>query len=283
MYKVEGGEQKQTTMWVRDDHGNMVEPYSSESFKFATITTRRKTTIATMWIGCPGSKTTILFSHGNAADLGCMRDHLLDMSAQLGVNVFVYDYSGYGLSNGKPTYINILADVEAAYDYLVTNYAASAQTVILYGQSIGSGPTCYLATQRKVAGVVIHSGLMSCLRVIRPKDSTPWFDLFPNIDWVRQIKAPLFVLHGTEDVEVPVQHGLALSESAPNAYKPWIIEGAGHNNIEIMWREALWGRVREFVRFCEKGPASAAPTGKGEHADVPPVVTARQDDAKGLP
>jgi len=64
------------------------------------------------------SRYTLLFSHGNAVDLGQMSSFYVGLSARLGINIFSYDYSGYGASGGKPTETNINADIEAAFQSL---------------------------------------------------------------------------------------------------------------------------------------------------------------------
>ena len=85
-------------------------------------TTSRRLRIACMFVKCaagsPACKYTLLFSHGNAVDLGQMSSFYVGLSARLGVNIFSYDYSGYGASEGTPTEKNIYADIEAAFQAL---------------------------------------------------------------------------------------------------------------------------------------------------------------------
>ena len=146
-----------------------------------------------------------------------------------------------------------LADAEAAYDYLLSTYPNESQRIIVYGQSLGSGPTMHLASKRRVSGVVIHAGIMSALRVIQPNiEATKWFDIYPNIDVVKKVNATLFVMHGTDDKEIPIEHGRALSAAAPKPFKPWFVDGAGHNNIEVDFREAYFARLDAFVRYIEE-------------------------------
>jgi hypothetical protein len=120
-----------------------------------------------------------------------------------------------------------------------------------------------------------------------------WFDIFPNIDKARLVAAPVFVMHGTADKEIPVHHGIGLADAVPsdNQYPPyasprlspamlcrldltrccaavllcwcgvvfsWFIEGAGHNNIEIHWRDEYYARVRTFLRSVEHDSVRAA-------------------------
>ena len=169
-------------MYLLTERGERVEGYTSPRFHYAVIATKRRQRIATVFIAHPSSSTTLLFSHGNATDLGCMRPHLVDLSEQLCVNIMAYDYSGYGLSSGLPTAANCNADIAAVYRHLRTVHPTACHRIILYGQSLGSGPTLYLASRDCVSGIIIHSGLLSCVRVLDPTvTSTPFYDLFPNV------------------------------------------------------------------------------------------------------
>lgn len=83
----------QQTLWLVD-RGHRIEPYTSVNMHLAFIRTRKSSTICTLWLRQPGATTTVLFSHGNATDIGCMRDHLVDFAKKLQVNVLTYDYTG---------------------------------------------------------------------------------------------------------------------------------------------------------------------------------------------
>jgi len=80
-----------------------------------------------------------------------------------------YDYSGYGMSTGRPSEKNMYADIEAAWLALRSHYSVDPDNIVLYGQSIGTVPTVHLATRYQVAAVVLHSPLMSGMRVAFPR------------------------------------------------------------------------------------------------------------------
>lgn len=90
---------------------------------------------------------TLLFSHGNAVDLGQMTSFFIGLGQRINCNIFSYDYSGYGMSTGKPTEKNLYADIDAAWHALRTRYGISPENIILYGQSIGTVPTVDLASR----------------------------------------------------------------------------------------------------------------------------------------
>lgn len=131
-----------------------------------------------LFVSC---RFTLLFSHGNAVDLGQMTSFFIGLGQRINCNIFSYDYSGYGMSTGKPTEKNLYADIDAAWHALRTRYGISPENIILYGQSIGTVPTVDLASRYEVGAVILHSPLMSGMRVAFPATKRTWFfDAFPR-------------------------------------------------------------------------------------------------------
>jgi abhydrolase domain-containing protein 17 len=199
---------------------------------------------------------TILFSHGNAEDLGMIYDWFNDLARVLRCNIMAYDYTGYGKANGSPTEDGCYSDIEAAYKYLTSERHILPEQIVLYGRSLGSGPSCYLAAKtatagRSVAGLILQSPLLSAYRVAFNFRFTMTGDKFPNIDYAQNIKCPVFIIHGTQDEVVPFWHGQDLFLSVPQKWraKPYWVEGAGHNNIEAMLRPtgAFVAKIMEFL------------------------------------
>ena len=100
------------------------------------------------------------------------------------------------------------------------------EELVLYGQSIGSGPTCYIASQPNkypIAGIVLHSPLLSGTRVLTPSRVLFLCDIFPNVDRINKVRCPVFIIHGAEDNEVHLFHGEKLFVKVPNEFKsdPW--------------------------------------------------------------
>ena len=144
--------------------------------------TARGNRVACMYVKCsPNARFTILHSHGNAVDLGQMSSFYLGLGSRINCNIFSYDYSGYGVSGGKPSEKNLYADIEAAWHALRTRLGISPENIILYGQSIGTVPTVDLASRYEVGAVILHSPLMSGMRVAFPQTKRTWFfDAFPR-------------------------------------------------------------------------------------------------------
>jgi len=206
---------------------------------------------------------TILFSHGNAEDLGMVYDWFKSFSAVLNVNVMCYDYTGYGKSRegkvapGKeivPSEEHVYNDVMAAYEHLHGKLGIPPSRIVLYGRSLGSAPTCFLAerlTQQgnPCAGVILQSPLLSVYRVAFNFRFTMAGDMFSNIDRIGHCRNPVFIIHGTRDEVVPFWHGQELFLACQRRYRarPFWVMGAGHNNIESLLRQTT--AFHDHIRF----------------------------------
>ncbi|CAN1256783.1 Alpha/beta hydrolase domain-containing protein 17C [Linum perenne] len=198
------------------------------------IDTKRGNKIVAFYLRNPYARLTLLYSHGNAADLGQLYDLFVQLKLNLRVNLIGYDYSGYGASTGKPSESNTYADIEAVYQCLQTEYGVSQEDLILYGQSVGSGPTLHLAAKLpRLRGVVLHSAILSGLRVLCHVKFSFCFDIYRNIRKIKMVKCPVLVIHGTEDDVVNWLHGNGLWKLAREPYEPLWIKGGGHCNLEL--------------------------------------------------
>ncbi|WJX56330.1 hypothetical protein P8452_41997 [Trifolium repens] len=198
------------------------------------VDTKHGNKIVAFYLKNPYARLTLLYSHGNAADLGQLYDLFVQLKVNLRVNLMGYDYSGYGASTGKPSESSTYADIEAIYECLETEYGVGQEDVILYGQSVGSGPTLHLAAKLpRLRGVVLHSGILSGLRVLCHVKFSFCFDIYKNINKIKKVKCPVLVIHGTEDDVVNWLHGNRLWKMARESYEPLWIKGGGHCNLEL--------------------------------------------------
>ncbi|CAL5001528.1 unnamed protein product [Urochloa decumbens] len=227
------------------------------------VRTRRGSEIIAMYVRRPGASLTLLFSHGNAADLGQMYGIFVELSARLHVNLMGYDYSGYGQSSGKPSEANTYADIEAAYKCLVDVYGTREEDIVLYGQSVGSGPTLDLAVRLDhIRAVVLHSAILSGVRVMYSVKKTYWFDIYKNIDKIPHVKCPVLVIHGTQDDVVDWSHGKRLWELCQHKYEPLWIEGGDHGNLE---RFPVYARhLKKFLSTIKKLPTEKEAAAESE-------------------
>ncbi|KAG6488973.1 alpha/beta hydrolase domain-containing protein 17C-like [Zingiber officinale] len=225
-----------------------------ENVEVLRLPTRRGTEIVAIYVRNPLAVSTVLYSHGNAADLGQMYELFVELSIHLRVNLLGYDYSGYGQSTGKPSEQNTYADIEAAYKCLKENYGAKEEEIILYGQSVGSGPTVDLAARLPfLRAGVLHSPILSGLRVMYPVKRTYWFDIYKNIDKISSVNCPVLVIHGTSDEVVDFSHGKKLWELCKEKYEPLWLKGGKHCDLELF--PEYIKHLRKFIATVEKTPS----------------------------
>ncbi|KAF9671645.1 hypothetical protein SADUNF_Sadunf12G0069200 [Salix dunnii] len=225
-----------------------------ENVDILRLPTRRGTEIVAVHVRYPMATSTLLYSHGNAADIGQMYELFIELSTHLRVNLMGYDYSGYGQSSGKPSEQNTYADIEAAYKCLEESYGAKQENIILYGQSVGSGPTVDLAARLpRLKAVVLHSPILSGLRVMYSVKRSYWFDIYKNIDKIPLVKCPVLVIHGTADEVVDCSHGKQLWELCQEKYEPLWLKGGNHCNLEL-YPEYL-RHLKKFITTVEKSPS----------------------------
>ena len=169
-----------------------------------------------------GHPLTILVSHANAEDLGIVLGFWSYMSDALQVDVFAYEYSGYGHSTGTPSEEHMYSDAKAALQLLVDGFKLKPERdIVLYGKSIGTCPTCYLAGRHRFRGVMLISGLASGSRVLFPTTKFSPMDMlyFNNIGRLAHSKSPTQVVHGTHDEVIPFSNGHDL-HAACSKYHP---------------------------------------------------------------
>ncbi|KAL0927534.1 hypothetical protein M5K25_001710 [Dendrobium thyrsiflorum] len=198
------------------------------------VDNRRGNKIVAFYFRNPYARLTVLYSHGNATDLGQLYELFAQLKVNLRVNLMGYDYSGYGASSGKPSESNTYADIEAIYECLQTEYGVSQEDLVLYGQSLGSGPTLHLAARLpRLRGVVLHSAILSGLRVLCHVNFSFCMDIYKNVNKIKKVKCPVLVIHGTDDEVVNWLHGNKLWKLAREPYEPLWIKGGTHCNLEL--------------------------------------------------
>jgi len=208
------------------------------------------------------AKLTLLYSHGNAEDLGMMYKRMKELARVLCVNVLAYDYSGYGLSTPKcePSEQMCFHNIDAAFNYLVQVMKVPPKQIILYGRSLGSGPSCYMAKKtadegQSVGGLILHSPFLSIYRIVLDVRSGYVGDMFQSYKRAGDIKCPVFIIHGMTDKVVPFWHSEELLRSFQPQYraKPMFVKNMGHNSIELKMRSEYLERILHFLDICLNG------------------------------
>lgn len=191
------------------------------------------------------ARYTILFSHGNAEDIGSIESFAANIRDS-GFSVLTYDYRGYGTSDGSPSEKKSYADIQAAYEYLVNTKQVSPDRIILHGRSLGGGPSTELASKNKVAGLILESTFTSAGRVLTNFRLFP-FDIFDNLSKLQNVTCPILVIHGKKDKTISFQHGETLFNSARSPKKYLWLDKAGHNNVFSVGRDAYLDSLKSFA------------------------------------
>lgn len=199
---------------------------------------------------------SILFFHGNG-EVVSDYDGIAPIYNQIGINLFVADYRGYGSSGGTPTFTNMVSDAHSIFKTFLDILHNDHHTgdVFVMGRSLGSISAIELALcyQEQMKGLIIESGLASILRLLKhlgfPTESLDMNDItFPNTAKMQSIALPTLILHGEYDSLIPVTEARDLFENAAAEKKRLvIINGADHNDILLVGMERYFTAIREFV------------------------------------
>lgn len=207
---------------------------------------------------------TIIFSHGNADDIGSCASYCQWLADSVCCRVLAYDYLNYGASDKhETTQDNMEHAIEAVFGYAVSSLNVDVKSIFIVGKSLGSVPSVHLASQSyctDIAGLVLISPLASGARVLLGTTRLPvrvmsvLDDQFgPNIKLIGDVHAPVLLVHGTRDTLINVQNSHDLfSHIQPGlAFPPLWVE-AGHNDIESLHRGLFISTVTSFVMHCAK-------------------------------
>ncbi len=214
------------------------------------LTTADGKMISAMYFEKEDAEFTILFSHGNAEDIGHNREFFRLLN-RWGFSVFAYDYHGYGTSQGRPSEKNVYLDIDAAWRYLVDDLATEPNRIIALGRSLGSGAAVYLATRTKPAGLILESPLTSVFRVVTRISILP-FDKFNNIAKITNVHCPVLIIAGEADDIVGIRHGKALYEKANEPKQHLWVPAAGHNDLLWVAGDRYRRALDEFVRLIRR-------------------------------
>jgi len=203
------------------------------------------------FIPAQSPRATLIFCHGNAGNIG---DRLgkIKLFHDLRLNVFIFDYRGYGKSKGSPSEEGMYKDVLAAYDYLKSQDTIDHKRIVIYGASLGGAPAIDLAAQKDIAGVIVDSSFSNAVDMA--KRIFPFIPSFliqiklDNINKIKDVHEPLLFFHSVDDEMVPYDLGRKLFEVA-NEPKEFIDLEGSHNDNQV-YSESTFVLATE--RFIER-------------------------------
>ena len=220
--------------------------YTDESLvNVIKIATKDGTKISAMYFENPKAEYTVLVSHGNSEDIKKSSKFAKEL-VDHGFSAMVYDYYGYGTSEGKPSEYNSYLAVTSAYDYLLKQKNVQSRKIISYGHSLGSALASYLAETQPVGGLVIEGAFTTAFRVLTIVPLVP-FDKFRTISRIENIDMPKLIIHGKKDNVIQFWHGEELYQKA-KAPKDFLwIDNAGHVDVRKLESKKYWKKWDDLV------------------------------------
>lgn len=201
------------------------------------------------WLIPGRTPTTLLYSHGNAGNIADRLDIARLLTDQLGVGLFMYDYRGYGRSEGAPSEEGLVRDALAARAALLREGVAP-EHVVYYGRSLGAAVTVDLALAHPPRAIVLESPFTSVramANAVLPGAGYLFRTRWDSLAKVPHLAAPLLVLHGDADEVVPFTQGRTLFAAAPEPKTFFTIRGGRHYEMDARWSE-YWAAWRAFLR-----------------------------------
>jgi hypothetical protein len=193
---------------------------------------------------------TLLWFHGNAGNITHRTENMMLLTDR-GINVFIFDYRGYGRSGGDPSEAGIYKDGLAAYDYLVNTRGIPSQSIVLFGRSLGAAVAVEVGIMRPARGIILETPFTDAremARVLLPVIPAGLFlrSQFDNIGKIGGIRAPLLIVHGDRDEIVPYRLGRKLFDAAREPKSFYTIPGSGHNDTYLVGGEAYFRALQNF-------------------------------------
>jgi uncharacterized protein len=202
------------------------------------------------WVASPEGRGTVLFCHGNAGNISFLVE-TIGIFRGMGLNVFVFDYRGFGRSGGVPTEEGTYRDVTAAWKYLTVEKKASPPQIILVGRSLGGSIAAWLARHRSPGALVLESTFTRAADVANYHyDFSPGDlllgDAYNTVASLSLLRCPVLVVHSPEDEIVPYKLGKELFEKARGPKEFLVIHGT-HNGGFMQSQDNYTSGLRRFI------------------------------------
>jgi fermentation-respiration switch protein FrsA (DUF1100 family) len=209
----------------------------------------------------------VLYCHGNAGNLSHRASAITSWQKELGQSVLIFDYPGFGRSEGKPDEAGCYAAANAAYDWLTQVQKVPPERILLYGGSLGGGVAVDLASRQPHRALVLVKTFTSIPDVAQ--SVYPWLPArwlvrsrFDNLEKIRQCTQPVFIAHGTADRLVPFAQGERLFAAANEPKRFLAMPGIDHNSGVT---PAFYSTLRDFLAQVEQPGRQPAEAGASQN------------------
>lgn len=196
-------------------------------------------------------KGVVLYLKGNSKSIKGWGKFAVDFTRH-GYDVIMFDYRGFGKSTGRRSQKNIIRDLQMIYDELKKRVAE--KYIILYGRSLGSGFATKLASVNSPRMLILESPYFSLKKVagrfapFMPLSLALRFPI-PTYKWIKYVKCPIFIIHGTKDKLIPVSSSVKLSQINPDSTRLYMVIGGGHKNLNDF---PLYHKMLEEIILSKK-------------------------------
>jgi len=212
------------------------------------------------YVPAQNSEFTVLFCHGNGGNMMHRLDSM-NIFHELGLNCLIFDYRGYGGSEGKPSEQGTYLDAGAAYKWLVEEKNTPPEKIIVFGRSLGGSIAAKLASQVKAGALVVESTFTSYADIGKkfyPYMPVRWFARFAyrTIDFIRNVNCPVMLIYSRNDEVVPFEFGQELCEAA-NEPKEFVEIFGSHNDGFLVSGDIYKDAWTGWLRFLKKYESQA--------------------------
>lgn len=227
------------------------------AYEEVKLSTEDGTVLHGWFVPAGRARQALLFCHGNAGNIS----HRLESIAlfhRLGLTVLIFDYRGYGRSEGKSTEHGTYLDVAAAWRYLTQTKGFAPQQVVVFGRSLGGAVAAWLASRYQPAALIVESTFSSIPELARdlyPLLPTRWLTRFEygTRAYAQKVVSPVLVVHSRDDEIIPFDHGQRIFESIA-APKQFLELRGGHNDGFLVSNKAYEDGLRAFLEKQLRAP-----------------------------
>ena len=225
------------------------------AFEEVFLMTSDKLRLHGWYIPAPDAKFTLLFCHGNGGNIMHRLDSI-QLFYDIGLNCLIFDYRGYGRSEGKPTEQGTYLDAMAAYEWLTNEKYIKPEDIIMFGRSLGGTIAAQLAGKVEACALVVESAFTSYVAMGRKVYwymPVRWFARYryDTMAFIKEVKCPVMIIHSADDEIVPFEFGQQLYTAA-NEPKEFLEISGGHEDGFVVSSEAYKAGWLNWLKFLEK-------------------------------
>jgi len=207
------------------------------------------------YIPHPDATLTLFWCHGNAGNISHRVQNIRLLHDKVKINIFIFDYRGYGRSEGSPSESGTYLDGFAAAQFLRERYRVEPAQLVIFGRSLGATVAAELATQLASLVLILESPFVSV-----PEMARAIFPLLPvgrflstqynTVEKLQRVKTPVFILHGEQDEVVPFAQGRKVFAAAAEPKRFYTIRGARHNDTFLAGGEAYFAALSDALEWA---------------------------------